>query len=80
MNAKPIPTETRLLGLTPEQYTHLMERARRDARRLRSEAMHELAHDAAAAVARLGAALQRRVHAALRIGSRHASPAPTTGV
>ena len=39
----PMPTETRLLGLTPRQYTLLMEQARLEARRLRREAMRDLA-------------------------------------
>jgi hypothetical protein len=40
--------ETRLLGLTPQQYRRLVDQARRDAPRLRREALHRLALAAAA--------------------------------
>lgn len=56
-----MPTETRLLGLTPEQYTQLMEQAQRDAVRLRREAIAGLGLAVAAGVRAALAALRRRV-------------------
>jgi hypothetical protein len=44
MTMRTIATETRLLGLTPEQYARRVERAKVDALRLRREAMREAAH------------------------------------
>jgi len=55
------PTEIRLLGLTPEQYTQLMEQARRDAVRLRREAIAGFGQAVAASARAALAALRRRV-------------------
>ena len=55
---KPIPTETRLLGLTPRQYALLMEQAKLDAQRLRREAMRDFADAIGARLLRTVAALQ----------------------
>jgi len=69
---KPVPTETRLLGLNPAQYTRLKERSRLDAARLRREAIAE-------AFARAFAALRRAFAASRPLGTApSARPLPRT--
>jgi hypothetical protein len=64
-----MPTEIRLLGLTPEQYTQLMEQAQRDAVRLRGEA-----------IAGFGLAIASGARAALAALRRRLARAPGTHV
>jgi hypothetical protein len=64
MKPNRIPTATRLLGLTPEQYTQRVEQAHREARRLRNEAMREFARALAARWQWLFAALCARLRRA----------------
>lgn len=61
-----IPTETRLLGLTPRQYTLLKERSKEEALRLHREAIAELADAIARWLRAALAAASRAVHQASR--------------
>jgi hypothetical protein len=65
----PIPTETRLLGLTPHQYMRRMASARRDAERLRRAAIEQATSALAARV--------RDAIAALRAALRRSAPSRT---
>lgn len=61
MSTNHLPIETRLLGISPEQYTRRVEQAHREARRLRSEAMRDFARSIAAQAQRFLAALRPRL-------------------